>query len=78
MIILAFQEILIKKFDSKIKTLPSCLMVQQHDHNFKRLQKIVTKAQNGFAVFYFAGIGSMNFEGKPTIVVLVQSSRSSI
>jgi len=65
----AFQEVLIKRFNFKnediILLLDSAATRAAILDSFK---EIVTKAQNGAALFYFAGIGSINSEGKPTIV----------
>jgi uncharacterized caspase-like protein len=65
----AFQEVLIKRFNFKNEDIillrDSAATRAAILNSFK---EIVTKAQNGAALFYFAGIGSINSEGKPTIV----------
>jgi tetratricopeptide (TPR) repeat protein len=67
--VLAFQEVLIKRFNFKNEDIILLLDgAATRSAILNAFKEIVTKAQNGTALFYFAGIGSSNYEGKPTIV----------
>jgi tetratricopeptide (TPR) repeat protein len=67
--VLAFQEVLIKRFNFKNEDIILLLDgAATRSAVLNAFKEIVTKAQNGAALFYFAGIGSINYESKPTIV----------
>jgi tetratricopeptide (TPR) repeat protein len=67
--VLAFQEVLIKRFNFKNEDIILLLDDEAtRSAILNAFNKLITKAQNGSALFYFAGIGSINHESKPTIV----------